>query len=287
MPFFSAHLKGIEKSSSKLHNFYDKNIRETMERVKNEAKSGIVDDEEDTYFIKALYKKWNSRNIHQKLMRKKKASPLQTLEDFVRTCLSDTTSNTMNFLILYMVVFPEVQAKMQEELDQVMGDNEDGKKLICLAEKAKLPYTNAVINESQRLVNLVPITLIHRTTKDVVIGGYAVKKGARIVPQVSSVLYDEKIFPKPHEFIPERFIEDGQLKKCEELIPFSLGKRQCLGESMARMELFLFTANLFYLYKMSAVNPLKPPSLEKVTGLTVSPIKYNCIIEKRKQHLSN
>uniref|UniRef100_A0A915EJP4 Cytochrome P450 n=1 Tax=Ditylenchus dipsaci TaxID=166011 RepID=A0A915EJP4_9BILA len=167
-----------------------------MERVKNEAKSGIVDDEEDTYFIKAFIQEMEQQKHTPKLMRKKNIANLRGLCEDLFVGGMDTTSNTMNFLILYMVVFPEVQAKMQEELDQVMGDNEDGKKLICLADKAKLPYTNAVINESQRLVNLGPIILIHRTTKDVVIGGYAVKKGARIVPQVSSVLYDEKIFPK-------------------------------------------------------------------------------------------
>uniref|UniRef100_A0A915DKD4 Cytochrome P450 n=1 Tax=Ditylenchus dipsaci TaxID=166011 RepID=A0A915DKD4_9BILA len=70
---------------------------------------------------------------------------------------------------------------------------------------------------------------------------------------ISSVLYDEKIFAEPNKFMPERFIENGQLKKCEELIPFSLGKRQCLGESLARAELFLFTSNLFYLYKIGAL----------------------------------
>ncbi|CAI4223981.1 unnamed protein product [Auanema sp. JU1783] len=61
-----------------------------------------------------------------------------------------------------------------------------------------------------------------------------------------------QIFPEPYKFKPERFIdESGNLKKVEELVPFSIGKRQCLGEGLARMELFLFAANAFNRFKAS------------------------------------
>uniref|UniRef100_A0A915EMX1 Cytochrome P450 n=1 Tax=Ditylenchus dipsaci TaxID=166011 RepID=A0A915EMX1_9BILA len=84
--------------------------------------------------------------------------------------------------------------------------------------------------------------------------------------------------------MPERFLENEQLKKVEEFIPFGIGKRQCMGESLARAELFLFTTNLFYLLsKISAVDPKKPPSLNKETGFTVSPMHYSCRVEHRKQ----
>uniref|UniRef100_A0A915E4P5 Cytochrome P450 n=1 Tax=Ditylenchus dipsaci TaxID=166011 RepID=A0A915E4P5_9BILA len=182
----------------------------------------------------------------------------------------ETTSSTLKFV---------------EELDREVGDNEQGTKRISLADKAKLPYTNAVINETQRFCNLLPTNLLHRTTKEVEIAGFHIAKGTQIVPVISTVLYDEKIFPQPHKFMPERFIQNGQLKKCEELIPFSIGRRQCMGESLARAELFLFTANLFYMYKISAVDPSHLPSLSKNPGLTVSPVDYNCRLERRKQQL--
>lgn len=60
-----------------------------------------------------------------------------------------------------------------------------------------------------------------------------------------------QVFPEPHLFKPERFLTaDGELKKIDEFVPFGLGKRQCLGESLARMELFLFTANIFNQFRV-------------------------------------
>lgn len=59
------------------------------------------------------------------------------------------------------------------------------------------------------------------------------------------------MFPDPKRFNPDRFIDsEGQLKKVEELVPFSIGKRQCMGESLARSELFLFLANIFHEFEV-------------------------------------
>lgn len=170
-----------------------------------------------------------------------------------------TTNTTINWTISYVLNHPEVQDKMQEELDKVVGSD----RLVTISDKSSLPYMNAVINESQRCVNLLPCNLFHATTRDTVINGNIIPKGTGVIAQISTVMLDEKvllkviffkisyfqIFPDPYKFQPERFIdENGALKKIEQLIPFSVGKRQCLGEGLARMELFLIVANLFNRY---------------------------------------
>lgn len=115
---------------------------------------------------------------------------------------------------------------------------------------------------------MVPQNIPHATTRDVTIEGYFIPKGTAILPQISTVLYDEEvslersrqlatfrfiqIFPEHTAFKPERFLDaNGHLKRTDELIPFSVGKRQCLGESLAKMELFLFLANILNQFKVT------------------------------------
>jgi cytochrome P450 len=190
----------------------------------------------------------------------------------------ETTANTLIFSILYLLHNPDVQNKLHTELDTVIGSD----RRINLADKNLLIYVNAFINEVQRSVNLLPLNLFHKTLKDVKIGNYFIKKNTVIVPQISVVMYDEKIFPEPHKFKPERFIDaNGELKKIEELVPFSIGKRQCLGESLARMELYLFVANFYNLYKVTPIDPLNLPSVEKIPGVTIQPKQFSCNFIKR------
>ncbi|CAJ0575842.1 unnamed protein product, partial [Mesorhabditis spiculigera] len=166
----------------------------------------------------------------------------------------DTTTNTLNWAVCYVLNHPEVQEKLHEELDRVIQAD----RKITVSDKNNLPYVNAVVNEVQRLANLLPQNIFRSTNAEVNIGGYKLPAGTVVCPQLSTVLYDEEIFPEPYKFKPERFINtDGSLKKFEELIPFSLGKRQCVGEGLARLELYLFVANIFQRFKVP-----KPPKLQ-------------------------
>ena len=137
---------------------------------------------------------------------------------------------------------PECQRKLHVELSKVIGSD----RMITLDDKTDLPYVNAVVAETQRLCNLLPFNIPRRLLADVDFQGYHLKANTIVVPQISSVLYDEKVFPDPTKFKPERFLDsDGKFQTKPELIPFSVGKRACLGESLARLELYLFAANLF------------------------------------------
>jgi cytochrome P450 family 33 len=108
-----------------------------------------------------------------------------------------------------------------------------------------------------------------------------IKKGTICIPQISVFFVDPLNFKNPTEFDPSRFIDEkGQLKKCDELVPFSMGKRACLGEGLARMEMFLFTANLLNRYKFSAGKT--PPTLKKDGGgVAFKTQAYKCKVEQR------
>ncbi|PAV91173.1 hypothetical protein WR25_19236 [Diploscapter pachys] len=100
----------------------------------------------------------------------------------------ETTSNTLTWLIVYILHNPTVQDKIHEELDRVIGSG----RIITTADKADLPYANAVINETQRLANLLPMNLIHELSRDVDLMGCRLKTGTAVVAQISAVLYDDK-----------------------------------------------------------------------------------------------
>jgi len=117
-----------------------------------------------------------------------------------------------------------------------------------------MPYTEATLMEVHRIASIVPLSLFHKTSKDTTLGGYFIPKGSSIMPHLWNVHYDPEYFPEPEVFKPERFLtDDRKVKRCDQLIPFSIGKRQCIGESLARMELFLYFTSMLQRFSFESV----------------------------------
>jgi cytochrome P450 family 33 len=111
--------------------------------------------------------------------------------------------------------------------------------------------------------------------------GRVLPKGSYICPQISAMLYDSKRFPEPEKFIVERFLnEDGSLKKAEDMVAYSLGRRECPGRGLAQMELFLFTANILNKFRLA---PGKSPvHLERDGGGIATNVKpFKCQVIPR------
>jgi cytochrome P450 len=182
----------------------------------------------------------------------------------------ETTSTTLAWVLYYVTYFPDIQAKIQKELDSFVGSD----RLVTMNDKPNLPYINAVINESQRYGNIGPINLFHRTLEDIEIHGYKILKNTTIVDNFATVMMDQRYFDNPEKFNPNRFIdENGKFVTKSEVFPFGIGKRACLGEGLARMELFLFTANIFNQLKLTQ-NPTKKLSLKRIEAGTILPESY-------------
>lgn len=90
----------------------------------------------------------------------------------------------------HLIHYPKVQQKAHEELSKVIGSD----RLVTMSDKPNLPYLNAIIQETQRIANLLPINLFHRTTKDVTVEGYLLKKGTWISPQISVLHCDPEVY---------------------------------------------------------------------------------------------
>ncbi|CAD5209390.1 unnamed protein product [Bursaphelenchus okinawaensis] len=193
----------------------------------------------------------------------------------------ETTSTTMTWGIAFLIHNPDVQKKAHEELDRVIGSD----RIINMNDKNDLPYMNALINEVQRRSNLISENVLRVASVDYNLEGYTIKKGQVCIAQVSALMEDPDFFPDPKAFKPERFLDsNGQLKKCDELLPFGVGKRSCFGEALARMELFLFMANLINKYMFLPSKDSEMPILQKWPRGSLPTMKaYKCRVVDRHQ----
>lgn len=107
----------------------------------------------------------------------------------------------------------------------------------------KVPYVEAGVQEVLRSANIVPFSLPHRVTA--VFEGYWIPINTSVMFNFDSVLMDRNIFEDRREFSHVRFLDyKGIIIKSKEMIPFEIGRGVCLGEAIAKMELFLFITNL-------------------------------------------
>lgn len=177
---------------------------------------------------------------------------------------TETTSNTLRWALLFMVKYPDVQGKVQYEIDQVIGQTRQP----LMDDRTNLPYTYAVIHEIQRFANIITFTPPRVANKDTTVGGQLILKGVVVLPLLKTILQDKNEYSTPYEFNPAHFLdENGMFLKKDTFIPFSIGKRMCPGEQLARMELFLFFTSLMQRFTFL---PLEGQTLSLKGSISVS-----------------
>ncbi|XP_073504151.1 cytochrome P450 2K1-like [Phyllobates terribilis] len=186
---------------------------------------------------------------------------------------TETTSTTIRWGILLLMKYPEIQKRVQEEIKTHIKPGQ----LPTVEDRKKMPYTDAVIHEIQRFGNIVPLNLSHSTPTDVYLRGYLIPKGTEVIPFLTSVLYDKTQWKTPYDFNPNHFLnENGKFVRHDAFMPFSVGRRACAGEALAKMELFLvFTGILqaFTFYPPPGVSR-EDLNLKPSVGFTLVPTPY-------------
>lgn len=161
---------------------------------------------------------------------------------------TETTSSTIRYALSVFIKHPEIQKKIQQEIDTVIGQERSPN----MEDRKSLPFTDAVIHEVQRFLDIVPFSLPHYALKDITFRGYTIPKGTVILPFLHSVLKEDKQWATPWSFNPQHFLDqNSNFKKNPAFIPFAAGKRACVGEALARMELFIFLVSLLQHFTFS------------------------------------
>uniref|UniRef100_A0A670YDZ6 Cytochrome P450 family 2 subfamily J member 2 n=1 Tax=Pseudonaja textilis TaxID=8673 RepID=A0A670YDZ6_PSETE len=193
---------------------------------------------------------------------------------------SETTARTIQWALLYLVAFSEIQEKCQKEIDFFLGSNSN----LQYEDREKLPYTNAVIHEIQRHTTVVPLGAPHTPIQNTQLCGYQIPKGTIILINLHSVHHDESQWKFPHEFNPSNFLnEEGDFVKPEAFLAFSAGPRVCLGENLARMELFLFLTSILRNFQLSWPDKSRAPDLTPNLGLTQFPSSFKILMKSRQE----
>lgn len=185
---------------------------------------------------------------------------------------TETISVAINWAIIYAAYFQDCQTKVIDEIDQVLGHERQPSE----AYRLKLPYVEAFLNETLRYHCSGPILIPRSTTRDVVFRGYNIPEDTFVLVNMWSCMRDGKYWHEPDKFNPSRFLDEtGRFKnKNPAMMPFSVGKRACIGESIARLQLFLVFTSLMQKFSVTFANECDAKNekiLEGIPGVGLNP----------------
>ncbi|XP_042895833.1 cytochrome P450 4V2 [Parasteatoda tepidariorum] len=165
----------------------------------------------------------------------------------------DTTSMGISWALYLIGLHKDVQDKIHEEMDRIFGDDRD--RLITTDDLKDMTYLDLVLKESQRLYPSVPLIAREVTENEITICGYKVPKGTQCVALIYNLHRDEKVFPNPEKFDPDRFLPENSVGRHPfAYIPFSAGPRNCIGQRFALMEEKVVVSNVLRHFTLESLD---------------------------------
>ncbi|KAF5307366.1 hypothetical protein FQR65_LT07083 [Abscondita terminalis] len=245
--------KQIFDENIKMRDFFKKTIEQRKQTFSDDYKADFL----DSYFSKMhelLREGLDLASFTEKQL-------LWTIVDYFFPA-PNVIGPALNMLWMHLCMFPEVQVKVQEEIDRVVGRA----RLPTLDDRKNMSYTEAVVRESLRFDPVIPINTPRRCLEDTTLGGYF---NTILLISVWNANYDPKVWIDPNVFKPERFLDDeGNLLKKDNILTFGGGKRLCAGETFARNMMFLMLSGLLQNFTFKPVHGV-PNRKNKRWGIVV------------------
>ncbi|KZP29791.1 cytochrome P450 [Athelia psychrophila] len=202
----------------------------------------------------------------------------------------ETTSSVLGTFILAMVMHPDVLAKAQSEIDTVIGLE----RLPTFGEEQSLPYLMAIIKECLRWHPVTPIGVPHRLVADDYYNGYFMPAGSIVIANTWAIMHDEKAYPEPFSFNPERFMKDGQLDPTVQdprMAAFGYGRRICPGRHFAMGTIWITLASILSAFNIAKAvdaegRPITPSG--RYTGAMTNHVdNFICAITPRSERMKD
>ncbi|KAH6810248.1 hypothetical protein C2S51_024010 [Perilla frutescens var. frutescens] len=270
-------LQGHQRNMKRIGKELDDLVGEWLEehREKRETtryKSSVDDDEHEEDFMDAMLTVMGGDDFPQ------------FEEDTIikATCLnmvlagSDTVKITLTWALSLLLNNPNALKKAQQEVDAYISKDRH----VNDFDIKNLVYLEAVVKETLRLYPAVPIIGFHSASEDCTLShGYHVPSGTRLLVNIWKIQRDEKIWPEPLEFRPERFMtshKDIDMRGQNfELIPFGSGRRSCPGTSLALQMVHLTLASLLHCFEFAKASDAEIDMTEssELTNLKATPLE--------------
>uniref|UniRef100_A0A8C4WM03 Unspecific monooxygenase n=1 Tax=Gopherus evgoodei TaxID=1825980 RepID=A0A8C4WM03_9SAUR len=183
----------------------------------------------------------------------------------------DTVATCLFWIFLYLVNNPDIQTKIQEEIDGKIRLRSPR-----FEDRKDLHYTEAFISEILRHTSFIPLTIPHHAMKETILNGYLIPQDTCIFVNTYQVNHDETLWENADLFRPERFLnENSELNKSliEKVLVFGMGIRKWLGEDIARNEIFIILTTILQQLKLEKCLQ-DQLDLTPVYGLSMKPKPY-------------
>src|SRR6266498_2577961 len=231
----------LKKRNKEMHEKKDKTIKLTMKVInyrRNEIEQTPVHEELRHDMLTSLITANTERDINKyQYNDEEHAKPLTNdqINQILLESISggiDTTANLLCYIVYYLCHYPDVLARLRQELDSIFGSDQN--RQITMEDLSKMHYTEAIIKECARLVNTVKFTQRVSTTSDTV-AGYKWPADTTFVVYLEGIHHNPIYWKDYHKFNPDRFMEADPQKNT--FLMFGGGSRICPGRKLALVEI--------------------------------------------------
>ncbi|KAG5232949.1 flavonoid 3'-monooxygenase [Salix suchowensis] len=266
-------LQGVAAKMKKLHKRFDAFLTNIVEEHKVSSSSSAVRSEKHNDLLSTLIALKEQPDVDGDGGGKLTDTEIKALLLNMFTAGTDTSSSTVEWAIAELIRHPHILARVQQELDSVVGRD----RLVTELDLAQLTYLQAVVKETFRLHPSTPLSLPRIAAESCEIGGYHIPKGSTVLVNVWAIARDPDEWAEPLEFRPERFLPGGEKAEVDvkgndfELIPFGAGRRICAGMSLGLRMVQLLTASLIHAFDWDLADGVVPEKLnmDEAYGLTL------------------